>query len=280
LPHSFPNVAATLDAPSSGVTVYAPLLHEEDPAWRIDPIADLVTSSDVVLAMTTWERDRLIEAYCAIPEHTYVAPPTIDPPAFETVTSYEHDIPYVVAIGRRTRSKELLMSARSVDNMNTDGRRVHLIVAGPGSDPDLDGELRHFGHSVELLGEVTEETKWSLIKGSVASVSMSASESFGIGITEAWAMRRPVIARRVGAIESVMDDGVGGFLVDGEQDLTNRLEILLTDPDRADRMGRDGNQRIRAPKDASASTVLSGISAALDRRYNHPVNGGTPFDGS
>ena len=280
LPHSFPNVLAALDAPSRGIAVYAPLLHEEDPAWRVAPIAELVSKSDVVLALTTWERDRLVTTYRSDPDRTYIAPPVVDAPQPENVKSYELDTPYVLAVGRRTRSKNLLMSARAIHNMNFRESRVRLIIAGPGSDPDLDRELQAFDRFVDLVGVVTEEEKWSLIKGSVASVSMSASESFGIGIAEAWAMRRPAIARRVGPIESIVDDGVDGFLVDDEEDLTDKLATLLADPAGADRMGAAGNRKIREPRDSSASTVVSAISAVLDCSYNRPGNGGTSFDGS
>jgi glycosyltransferase involved in cell wall biosynthesis len=274
LPHTFPNVSAALNAPSSGVTVYAPLLHEEDPAWQIEPIAELVTKSDVVLAMTAWERDRLVEAYGSVLDQTHVAPPAVDAPAIEAVTSHPHDIPYVVAVGRRTRSKELLTTASAIDSMNEKKQRLRLIVVGPGTDSGLDIELGTYGGSVEVVGEVTEGLKWQLIKGSIASVSMSASESFGFGITEAWSMSRPAIARRLGSTESVVDDGVDGFLVDNEQELIEKLEGLIGDPSEADRMGATGNRKLRSPRDSSASTILSAISAALDRRYNHPINGG------
>jgi glycosyltransferase involved in cell wall biosynthesis len=196
------------------------------------------------------------------------------------VASHTHDIPHVVAVGRRTQSKELLATASAIDSMNAKGVRIRLIVVGPGSDSDLDRELSAYDRSVEVVGEVPEGLKWQLIKGSIASVSMSASESFGIGITEAWAMSRPAIARRLGSTASVVDDGVDGFLIDEGRDLVDKLEKLLADPSEADRMGAAGNRKLGRPGDSSASTVLAAISAALDRRYNHPVNGGASFDGS
>jgi glycosyltransferase involved in cell wall biosynthesis len=280
LPHAFPNVHAALEAPSRGVTVYAPLLHEGDPAWRVEPIANLVAKSNVVLSMTEWERERLIRAYGSRPDLTVVAPPVVDAPSVDTVVPHELEMPFVVAIGRRTDSKNLLATARVVRDLNTGGTRVRLIIAGPGSDPELDRELQRSKPDVDVIGEVSEEEKWSLIKGCAAYVSMSTAESFGIGITEAWAMRRPAISRRVASISSIVDDGIDGFLVDDEDELEVRLRTLLADPDRASRMGAAGRLKVQYSRRSIASTVLTAITDALRDGYNLPVNGGTPFDGS
>lgn len=265
LPHAFPNVPAALGARRRGIAVYAPLLHEEDPAWRIDPIAGLVAKSDVVLAMTTWERERLIEAYGAPTDRTLVAPPSVDAPDPDTVQPVVSDTPYVVSIGRRTVSKELLTTAGAVDKLNTDGIPIRFVIAGPGDDPDLDRELQSFGSFIEIIGTVPEHDKWGLIKGAVASVSMSVAESFGIGTAESWAMRRPAIARRVPSILSVVDDGVDGLLVDTEHDLVAAIKTLLTDPDMASRMGAAGESKVHSSGESAAATVLSAVMSARDR---------------
>jgi len=268
LPHAFPNVSAALGAPMCGVSVYAPLLHEEDPAWRIEPVADLVSKSDVVLAMTTWERARLVDAYGAKADRTFVAPPSVEAPDPDSVRARVVEIPYVVSIGRRTASKELTTTARAVQQVNAAGIPLRLIVAGPGDDADLDRELRSFGSSVEIIGAVSERDKWELIKGCVATVSMSAAESFGIGITEAWAMGRPAIARHVPAVASFVADGVDGLLVESEQELVSAITTLLTHGDRATRMGAAGRPKVRRTAESTASTVISAIDsvpAALSR---------------
>ncbi len=261
LPHAFPNVSAALDAPGRGVAVYAPLLHEEDPAWRIDPVANLVAKSDVILALTTWERARLVDAYGAHADRTVVAPPSVEAPDPASVQAKVFETPYVVSIGRRTASKELVTTARAVQQVNAAGTPLRLIVAGPGDDPHLDGELRSFGPSVEIIGAVSESEKWELIKGAVASVSMSAAESFGIGITEAWAMGRPAIARHVPAVASVVADGVDGILVESEQELVSAIAGLVADPHEASRMGTAGAPKATRTAESTATTLVSAIDS-------------------
>ncbi len=266
LPHAFPNVSAALDAPARGIAVYAPLLHEEDPAWRVEPIAALVAKSDVIVAMTTWERRRLVDRYGAQRDQTFVAPPSVDAPDADSVVPAVSDTPYVVTIGRRTLSKEPLTTAHAVSQLNSDGIPVRFVIAGPGFDTDLDRELRSFGPSIEMRGAVSEDEKWRLIKGAVASVSMSAAESYGIGIAEAWAMRRPPVARRVASIASVVDDGVDGLLVDSEQGLVAAIAELLAHPDEASRMGAAGELKVRHTSESTASTVVSAIMSAKEGR--------------
>ena len=119
LPHDFPNVAAALSARERGIGVYAPLLHEQDPAWDLDTIAKLVAQSDTVLAMTQWERQRLIDAYGATPETTVVVPPGVDAPDVESVAASARTDPYVLSVGRRTASKNLPATAAVVSALRS-----------------------------------------------------------------------------------------------------------------------------------------------------------------
>ncbi|MCZ7533571.1 MAG: glycosyltransferase family 4 protein [Acidimicrobiia bacterium] len=240
LPHDFPNVAAALTARARGIGVYAPLLHEQDPAWDIDTIATLVAQSDRVLAMTHWERRRLIDAYGATPEATLVVPPGVEAPDVETVAASGRDAPYVLSVGRRTASKNLPATAAVVSALRSEGFDLQHLVVGPGDAHQLDDSLDAFGDAVEVVGEVDEATKWSLIKGAVAMVSMSEHESFGIAAVESWRMGRPIIALQTPVSKELVSHNTDGFLVKDASGLHDAVETLLQDPDRATTMGTAG----------------------------------------
>lgn len=60
---------------------------------------------------------------------------------------------------------------------------------------------------------------------------------------------RPVVASRVGGIEDQAVDGITGVLLDDPTDLDEfgaALAVLLTNPERANRMGIDAHRRVRA----------------------------------
>ena len=74
----------------------------------------------------------------------------------------------------------------------------------------------------------------------------SLSEGLGVVILEAMACGRPVVATRVGGIPEIVEDGRTGFLVAPQQpdQLAERINLLLDDPDLSHRMGLEGRQSL------------------------------------
>ena len=74
---------------------------------------------------------------------------------------------------------------------------------------------------------------------------MSESESFGMVFLEAWMRRKPVIGnRRCGAVASLIEDGVDGFLCLDERDCADRIKVLLANPSQATSMGENGYRKV------------------------------------
>jgi D-inositol-3-phosphate glycosyltransferase len=246
LPHAFPNVSSALDAADRGITVYAPLLHEEDPAWDVDRITGLVSRADIVVALTDWERDRLTSHYRADPARTIIVPPGIESPDPEDVEAWTTPGTYVLSLGRRAAAKHLPEIGIAVKRLRDEGADIRFLVAGPGNDSEVDAALLETGDVTESLGEIDENTKWSLLKGALATVSMSSRESFGIAAAESWRMQRPVIARRGPISDEVVEDGVTGLLVSDSTELERSLLRLYNDRTLATAMGQAGFGRSQA----------------------------------
>ncbi|MEZ5175717.1 MAG: glycosyltransferase family 4 protein [Acidimicrobiia bacterium] len=244
LPHAFPNVHAVFDAPPPGHLVYAPMLHEDDPAWDHETIADLVRRADMVLAMTRREQERLVNAYGAPKTATVIVPPGVDAPDVDTVSDLEdpHSGPYVVSVGRRVQNKHLSATASVVADLRSSGVDLRFLVIGPPGEQQVDRELANHGEAVELIGEVDDATKWQLIRGAVASVSMSDRESFGIATIEAWRMQTPVICRRGTASDELIDHGTTGLIVESPSELRTALQQILNNPAKASAIAIDGYQ--------------------------------------
>jgi N-acetyl-alpha-D-glucosaminyl L-malate synthase BshA len=90
----------------------------------------------------------------------------------------------------------------------------------------------------------------------VADVGLFTSEleSFGLSILEAMSFACPSVARRVGGIPEVIEDGVSGILVPSDDPgaLARAVESLLADPARRTAMGRAAQQRARERFSAAA----------------------------
>jgi glycosyltransferase involved in cell wall biosynthesis len=262
LPHAFPNVSAVFSSDSSHRIVYAPLLHEEDPHWDVDTITSFATRANVVIALTEWERKRLIRSYRADPTTTVVVPPGVSAPEEATVTPWESSEPYVVSVGRRAVSKQLPLIAQAVAALRSDGIDMRHLIVGPAGEPAVDEALAGLRDAVGIVGEVDEATKWSIVKGAVASVSMSDRESFGIAAVESWRMRRPIISRRTPVTAELVHDGRTGLLVDDGAGLKQSLRRIHDDRPEADAMGNAGHARARQFSwDVSAEALLEALHA-------------------
>ncbi len=79
-------------------------------------------------------------------------------------------------------------------------------------------------------------------------VQKSLAEGFGLTVAEAMWKARPVVASRIGGIETQIVDGETGLLLDDAHDLKafgDAVSTLLLDPERAQRMGERGRERVR-----------------------------------
>jgi glycosyltransferase involved in cell wall biosynthesis len=107
------------------------------------------------------------------------------------------------------------------------------------------------GERVTLVGEVDDEKKQPFLAGAAALLfPIDWPEPFGLVMIEAMACGTPVIAYRSGSVPEVIEDGVTGFIVDGEEDAV-RAVLELPHLDRriirarfeerftADRMARE-----------------------------------------
>jgi phosphatidylinositol alpha-mannosyltransferase len=110
---------------------------------------------------------------------------------------------------------------------------VQLVVAGRGEESDFRAELpASLGHSVVMLGMVSEKQKASLLRSVDVYVAPNiGGESFGIILLEAMSAQTPIVASDLDAFRRVLDDGRAGVLfrnrdADG---LATALERVLSD---------------------------------------------------
>jgi trehalose synthase len=79
-------------------------------------------------------------------------------------------------------------------------------------------------------------------------VQKSLAEGFGLTVAEAMWKGRPVVASRIGGIQSQIIDGESGMLLDDPYDLRafgEAVTELLLDPGRAEQLGRRARERVR-----------------------------------
>jgi glycosyltransferase involved in cell wall biosynthesis len=87
--------------------------------------------------------------------------------------------------------------------------------------PHIDGER------VTLVGEVNDAKKQPFLAGAAALLfPIDWPEPFGLVMIEAMACGTPVIAYRSGSVPEVVEDGLTGFIVDGEEEAIRAVREL------------------------------------------------------
>ena len=134
------------------------------------------------------------------------------------------------------------------------GIDAHYALIGIGEDREylerLAGELG-VADRVHLLGHVSYDDlpRWYAACDLFAMPNRDIdgdTEGFGLVFLEAASAGKPVLAGTAGGTGSAVVDGVTGLRVDGERAdaITQALARLLSDPDEAERMGRNGRARV------------------------------------
>ncbi|MEJ7795362.1 MAG: glycogen synthase [Nocardioides sp.] len=175
------------------------------------------------------------------------------------------DRPTVVFVGRITRQKGLPLFLRACAQLPPDVQIV--LCAGAPDTPEIEAEVEGLAAGlassrtgVVWIREMLPRTDVvALLTAATVFACPSIYEPLGIVNLEAMACETAVVATAVGGIPEVVVPGETGLLVPIEQAddgtgtpldpdgyvaaFTHALTSLVTDPDRADAMGRAGRQR-------------------------------------
>jgi len=180
------------------------------------------------------------------PDHIAVIPPPLELPASNDDFGNHHNERVVLFVGRMIFSKGVQHLIHAIALLP---EYTQLWVVGDGPDKQhseklsvdlgLGGRIRFFGWvDYHDIGKI-------YAKSAVVVVPSLWPEPFGnVGI-EAMAYGKPVVAYNVGGISDWLVDGETGYLAApaDAKDLADKIELCLSNPEKAIQMGRTGRQR-------------------------------------
>ena len=144
--------------------------------------------------------------------------------------------PYLLCLGRVDAKKgTTLLAALFSRYKERHPGPLRLVFAGPVVEPPPPHP------ALELVGPVSEDVKWSLLRDAVALVSPSPFEAFSLVVAEAWSARRPVMvnAQCAATVEHCRRSG-GGITFDGFGEFEVGLDLLTGDPEAGRSLGERG----------------------------------------
>jgi alpha-maltose-1-phosphate synthase len=223
-------------------------------------------AADAVIAVSRGMREDVLAAYPSVdPERVRVVHNGIDTELFAPRPDAEllnrlgldPGRAIVVFVGRITRQKGLPHLLRAADRLPADAQLLLCAAA-----PDEPGIAREVEAAIGGLQASRSGVVWAqealprpeliaVLSSATVFVCPSVYEPLGIVNLEAMACGTAVVASDVGGIPEVVDDGETGLLVHYdandptafEQALADRITDLVTDPTRAEAMGRAGRER-------------------------------------
>ena len=229
-----------------------------EPALRIAEEARIVGAVDRLIAATVVERAHLVSHYGADPTRIAVIPCGVDTELFAPGDRAAArgslglgEDPHVLYVGRQSPIKGLETLLDAMARLRAGGTPARLSIVGGDADEPLDGHeaaLRErlarlsLGEAVTFVGAQPQDRLPAWYVAADVTVLPSYYESFGMVALEAMACGSPVVASRVGGLQTTVRDRVTGLLVPDHDPaaLAEALGRLIADEDLRWRLGREG----------------------------------------
>jgi glycosyltransferase involved in cell wall biosynthesis len=208
----------------------------------------------LVLTVSEFSKNALVERYSLSPERVVVTPNGVDrgrfrslgPEAENVRERYGLDRPFLLAVGRIEPRKNLTRLIRAFARVRERLSGLRLVIAGPEdfrSREVFQEMARQPEGSVRILGAVQDEDLPALYNLAEALAYPSLAEGFGIPVLEAMACGTPVVASPRGALPEVGGDAVLWAEPEDEEALAAGIERILSDSELRERLRRAGVRR-------------------------------------
>lgn len=176
---------------------------------------------------------------------------------------WAHTMPFhFVLVGVFHASKGQLEAVDAIAQLRAEGLDVKLTLVGGGDDTAVRDRIARRGvvPHVELTGYVDDPT--AIYQQAHCMLMCSRHEAFGRVTVEAMSSGLPVIGHRSGGTPELIDHGRNGFLYEADADLVDHMRSLVTDPERARRMGEEA---LRSP---AVARTIAHMAADVARIYS------------
>lgn len=211
--------------------------------------AEIIGCSDAILASCDEEASQLMRLYEADPVRIAIVSPGVDHAFFapgdraqaRRALGLPEEGEMLLFVGRIQPLKALDVAVKALAEVRVRHPRAFLVVVGGPSGPHGSAEVvrahelasdLHLDRSVYFVPPQPHELLGTYYRAAHVSVVPSRSESFGLVALEAAACGTPVVAAAVGGLQTLVDHGVTGYLVESRSPsaFAAHISSILGDP--------------------------------------------------
>ena len=219
---------------------------EKEPELRTAIEKHLARKCDRILVATDRERDNLVQHYGASPETIGVIPcgvnldlfRPLDKTAARQQLGFATDESIVLYVGRFAPVKGIDRLMEAIAHLQHH-QRLRLVIVG--GDGDGAPEYKYFRrlarkfsiqNSVTFRGRIEQDRLPTYYSAADVLTVPSHYESFGLVALESLASGTPVVATKVGAMESILREGETGQVVKNgsPRSIADAVETLISRP--------------------------------------------------
>lgn len=209
-------------------------------------------TADLLIAPTQKVRDSLVEG--KVVKHIRIIPTGIDLSKYDQKILPEErrqiikslgipeDARIFGSVGRLAEEKNYSEVIKAFHALKDEYPKLHLVLTGDGSyRKELEKEVHDLGLEtrVHFPGMIPSDEIYKYYQILEFFVSASISETQGLTYIEALANGLPVIARKDGAIDGVINHGINGFQYESQDEFCSYIKQVLDDDNLLDQLQKN-----------------------------------------
>lgn len=214
-----------------------------------------------IITVSEFSKKDIISEFNLESDRFHVVPNGIDTNIFYPIPEVKREPDRIIVTNSAdTPLKGLYYLLQAVDEISKK-RPIRLTVIGtPKKNGGIEKLIEKLGiaHLIDFTGRITDEEFVRQYARASIAVVPSVYEGFGLPVGEAMAAGIPVICTTGGALPEVAGDAAVLVPPEDPKLLASAISGLLDDPERAEKLGREGYKRVMTQftwKNAAERTV-------------------------
>ena len=232
--------------------------HPTDQDFQQRPLIKSLQFADYLWTLTQSETDYFIKNFNIDPKKIILAGNGVDSEFLKKSKNNlrsEKLTSEILFIGSLASHKRVDLLIKSFSYLRSDKLKseISLTVAGqktlfyPQIEKIINSLNPEIKSKINFIFNFPQKDLTKLIDNCDVLVLPSIQESFGLVIIESWARQKPVICADIPALKEIVEKSNGGllFAADNQDDLTQKIEFILANPKKAEKMGQSGYKYVK-----------------------------------